>query len=281
MKNPRPTCPNAACPNHRHPPRDFYRKNGYRRTQHNHQPVPRYQCRQCGKNFCATQTKPGRQQHRPDLNPQVFRLAVSGVSMRRMLALLGCSKRTLARKIGHLARQAQVHHAAHLAEVKTAYAMMDELETFIHARYKQVAVPMVVRVKTGEILAFGLARIPSSMRKGIEDNRWVINDRTRVVPRVLLDCGPALKAGATLATDGDWNYPKWISKALPGVAHRKLKSPSAPDYDPLFAINLTFAKMRNDLARLARKTWTTSKSIQGLENHLWLYVAWVNGYGLK
>jgi IS1 family transposase len=55
----------------------------------------------------------------------------------------------------------------------------------------------------------------------------------------------------------------------------------ADERDPLFAINLTFAKMRNDLARLGRKTWTTSKSLQGLERHLWLWVAWTNGYDLK
>lgn len=39
--------------------------------------------------------------------------------------------------------------------------------------------------------------------------------------------------------------------------------------------------MRNDLARLGRKTWTTTKSLKGLEDHLWLWVAWTNGHLLK
>lgn len=51
--------------------------------------------------------------------------------------------------------------------------------------------------------------------------------------------------------------------------------------DPLFAINLLHAKIRNDLARFARKTWTTTKSIEGLRKHLWIYVAWTNGYEIK
>ena len=48
-----------------------------------------------------------------------------------------------------------------------------------------------------------------------------------------------------------------------------------------FAINNTFAKMRHDMNRLARKTWSTTKAIHGLENHIWLYVAWINKYKVK
>lgn len=282
MRNPRPICPNQACVNHTKPPADFYRKKGYRHPKHNHQPVPVYQCKACGKKFCATQVKPIEGQHRPDLNQRIFEMAVSGTSGRRMATLLGCSQNTILRKIEHLAEQARLHHTKRLAQVQTSFVMMDELETFVHARWKQLSVPVVVRPKTGEILAFGVARIPSSMAKGIQGNKWVINDRPQVVPHVLTMVVPCLKANATLATDGDSNYPKWVAKYLPGVKHTRQKTPVGnTDYDPLFAVNVLFAKLRNDLARLGRKSWTTTKSIQGLENHLWLYVAWVNGYRLK
>lgn len=33
--------------------------------------------------------------------------------------------------------------------------------------------------------------------------------------------------------------------------------------------------------RLARKTWSTTKAIHGLENHVWLYIAWNNNYKIK
>lgn len=282
MRNPRPTCPNPACVNHTKPPADFYRKKGYRRPKHNHQPVPRYQCKACGKQFCATLVKPIQGQHKPELNRRIFEMAVSGTSGRRMAQLLHCSQNTVLRKIELLAEQAREHHRKRLAQTQTAFVMMDELETFVHARWKQLSVAVVVRPKTGEILAFGVARIPSSMAKGIQGNRWVINDRPQVVPTVLATVSPCLKPGATLATDGDSNYPKWVARYLPGVKHTKQKTPTGnTDYDPLFAVNVLFAKMRNDLARLGRKSWTTTKTIQGLENHLWLYVAWVNGYRLR
>lgn len=282
MRNPRPTCPNPACENHQAPAPGFYRKKGYRRPKHNHQPVPRYQCKACGRKFCATRVKPIAGQHRPELNRRLLELAVSGVSGRRMAQLLGCSRDTVLRKVEHLASQAREHHARRLGEVRTSFVMMDELETFTHARWKQVSVPVVVRPKTGEILAFGVARIPSSMAKGIQFNRWVVNERPQVVPRVLATVAPCLKPGAALATDGDGSYPKWVGRALPGVRHKRQKTPIGnTDYDPLFAVNVLFAKMRNDLARLGRKTWTTTKTMEGLENHLWLYVAWVNKYPLR
>ncbi len=39
--------------------------------------------------------------------------------------------------------------------------MVDEMETFLHARPKALSVPMIVRVKTGEILGFAVAKMPA------------------------------------------------------------------------------------------------------------------------
>jgi len=240
--------------------------------------VPRYQCKACDRYFCATQAKAIRGQHRPDLNQQVFKLAVSGVSMRRMVALLECSPRTVAKKISHLAEQSKVHHAERMKVLRTTCVMIDEMETFMHSRYKQLSVPMVVRVKTGEVLGFGVARKPCNQPRGQIKYKWTADDRPQEFHQMLRAIEPALTPGCTVITDGHPSYGKWLGKGLANYQHKQLQSPSTPGYDPLFAINLTFAKMRNDLARLGRKTWTTTKTIKGLEEHLWLWVAWTNGY---
>lgn len=279
MKPQRPVCPDWACINHENPPAGFYRKRGYRVAKHNHQPIPRYQCKACLKYFCATQTKPIRGQHRPELNHQIFKLAVSGVTMNRMVKLLGCSERTVALKISHLAHQARLHHQEHMKTMKTSYVMVDELETFMHSRYKQLSVVMAVRVKTGEVLGFGVARKPSNQERGWKKYNWVHDDRPLEFHRVLKGLNPHFHSGVTIATDLHPSYPKWLNKALQvPYTHKQVKSPNTPGYDPLFAINVSFAKMRNDLARLGRKTWTTTKTIKGLTDHLWLWVAWTNGY---
>lgn len=313
MRNPRATCPSPDCEHWRDPdaktkqplpPVSFYIKKGYRRPKHNHQPVPVYQCRACGKKFSATQVKPIRNQKRPDLNRKIFALAVSGATVRRISILLDCDRDTVLRKVEYLAAEAKKHHAKAMEQLAkdggTAYVMFDELETFVHARHKQLSVPVAIRVKTGHILALGVARMPSSMKLGGAGvhplppggTNWTFNDRPKVVPGVFAQLAPVLKPEATIATDGEASYPKWIRHALPRVRHVVAQSPKEnslgrakkratgepKENDPLFAINVLFAKARNDLARLGRKTWTTTKSKKALENHLWLWVAWVNGY---
>jgi hypothetical protein len=81
------------------------------------------------------------------------------------------------------------------------------------------------------------------------------------------------------------NYPKWITAIVPhakleSIKGIKKKQPvgTPKEYDELFAINNTFARMRHDMNRLAPKTWSTSKAIHGPEKHLWLYVEWNNKY---
>lgn len=134
MKNPKPRCPNPACPNHLRPVRGFYAKDGFRVTAHDSQRVPRYRCRDCGRRFSASVEKPTRWQHHPELNRKVLALAASGVSLRRMERLLGCSKTTLRHQVEYPAREAEKTHVAFLATVQTGYVMFDELETFVHSK---------------------------------------------------------------------------------------------------------------------------------------------------
>ena len=47
-------------------------------------------------------------------------------------------------------------------------------------------------------------------------------------------------------------------------------------FDPLFTINQTLAMLRAKINRLFRRTWNTTKKIEGLENHLHIYVHYHN-----
>lgn len=159
--------------------------------------------------------------------------------------------------------------------------MVDELETFLHSRYKQLSVIVAIRVKTGEVMGFSVARKPSNQERGWVKYGWNVDQRPVEFRKVIAAIAPSLKFGATIATDSHPSYAKWLGQVLTQpYTHYKTKSAVGPGYDPLFAINVAFAKMRNDLARLGRKTWTTTKTIKSLTDHLWLWVAWTNGYRL-
>lgn len=40
-------------------------------------------------------------------------------------------------------------------------------------------------------------------------------------------------------------------------------------------------RLQTKVNQLAKKTWLITKAIHGLENHIWLYIAWNNKYKIK
>lgn len=219
-------CPNPACVHHRAPPAGFARKNGHRITQRGN--VARLQCRACGTTWSAPSRHRRTRQHRPELNRRVFELAVSGMTMRRMARILRCSPTTVERKLAYLAQESWRAHQNALAKIRTAHILMDDLETFIHARWRQVSVCVVIRARTGQILALDVARHPSTMKdhKKGDDKPWADDDRPHIVPNLLAGVAPFLRPGATITTDGQPSYPPWIAQSLPGVTHRVVVNPS-------------------------------------------------------
>lgn len=284
-------CPNSDCPNHRERESGFYIKKGYRRTSHNGQKVPRYQCKSCLKYFSATSTKRIQGQHRPELNRDIFRMAVSGVTYTRIAKLLGCSETTVARKVKTLAEQAKDLHASYLANTETSLVMIDMLHTFLHSRHKPIGIIMSIRVKTREVISFSVCKI-IGRKIGKDEYEWTVSDQGQAFQDMLRPVRFVLADQGTIVTDGHTSYPQFLREGMGAnddepakpYTHEVAKSPTKSrerEYDPLFAINHTLAQMRNDMARLHRKTWTTTKTMQGLEQHLWLWVAWKNGYELK
>jgi transposase-like protein len=271
----------------------WFSKIGYYVPKGTGMKTPRFKCKACGKAFSSRTDKPNAYQKMPELNKQLFGLLVSGVSLRRAAGLLSVQYRTILLHFDYLAAAAEKQHAKFLRTVKTEFVQLDELETFIHARPCCVSVPMAVRVKTGEILGFAVAKMPAKGKLaaiGYSKYQWDIDERPAKFQAMLSSFSASLKNSITFRTDSNPAYAGWIAAVVPNANHEKVKGKggnkklpagSPKGYDELFAINNTFARMRHDMNRLARKTWSTTKAISGLEKHLWLYVAWNNGYKLK
>jgi hypothetical protein len=71
-----------------------------------------------------------------------------------------------------------------------------------------------------------------------------------------------------------------VSRRCPDGNSRipKTKTDRKNKNDALFTLNYTAAKLRNDLSRLGRKNWVTTKKISRLQAHLNLYLAWNHRY---
>ena len=286
MFTPPPYCPNPAC--HPTPGPGWYAKKGYYRTQYNRQPVPRYRCKTCGKWFGSHTFLATYRQHRPDANRLIGELLCSGVTMRRTAKVVRVHRRTVVRKLKFLAQRARLAHQAALTTGKfhTTYVQFDEMETYEESKLKPLSIALAVRGKNGQVLSAKVAtmnchgRMAATSVHKYQGRRP--DTRKQAALAALADVAAVSKPSMTVVTDQKKAYPNLIKTALPHavhVAHPSRRLPAnSKQKDPLFWLNVTCAKLRADLARLSRRTWSASKKPECLQDALDLYIAYSNGY---
>lgn len=266
---------------------DYYIKRGYYRPRsNNYQPIPRYECKLCGRTFSRKTESASYRQHKPQLNNQVWQWYCSGTTQRRMAKVIGVNRKTIVRKFLFMAKLAREEHMRRInsGHIKTTYVQFDEMETYEHTKLKPLSIALAVRVKTGEIIDAKVAsmnchgHMANASRKKYgwrEDNR---NVACQDVLNIVKKCA---KTELTVATDAKRAYITYIRNILPEAAHIQIKGRNDKNNGKkIFTLNYTCAKIRNDLSRMARKTWVTTKTMWALQAHLDLYIAFNNGYNL-
>ena len=179
-----------------------------------------FQCKTCGKSFSTSTTKATYKQHKPDVNEELFKLLVSGVSLRRCGEILDIQYSTVIEKFAYLAEQAKKAHFKHMLSLETSYVQVDELETFLHARAKALSVPMVGRVKTGEILNFAVAKMPAKGKLasiGQQIYNWTVDERSVKFQFMLVQLQNCFKPTITFKCDSNSSYKKWIANQIPNA----------------------------------------------------------------
>lgn len=270
----------------------WYIKKGYFKTKHNGQPVPRYECKICKKCFSSHSLLPNKGHKKPKLNLAVFRLYVSGMTQRRIALVLGVNRKTVASKFLYLARQSRTIHDELIKTTKmlTTHVQFDEMETHEHTSYKPLSIALAVRSKTGEILE---ARVSEMAYHGKTEkrafNKYGYRPDMRHVARedVLRVLNSVMYIGGSIVTDGHPAYMSAMKQFAPNCMHVPVNNASKGiskvrrnTNDALWRVNHVSAKIRNDLSRMSRKTWTTTKKMWALQAHLDLYIAFNNKYVL-
>lgn len=266
-----------------HPNGGPFRKRGKHRTSDG-RVLQRYQCKDCGKTFTNASSDPGRLQRR-NINRELFGLICSGATIRRSARLLGVAVNTVRHRMDWLAERAREAHLAALRDgsLATAHVMFDEMETFLHSRSQPLSIALVVRAKTGQILSAQVGRIPAKGRLAAKGRArgWTVNHGPATRAAALVEASPSIVSEATVSCDGYPSYPAEITRALQGlrvIVDAKPARMADQGRDPLFRLNHVCAKIRADVACMARDTWTTTKSIRHLQGRLDIYIAWNNGY---
>ncbi len=263
----------------------FFRANDSRH-------IRRFKCRICGLSFSqSTGTARYRQKKRRIITP-LYRMMASTVSQRRAARLLGVDKKTVVRYFRFIARQCSERELRRLNVYKQhpiSKVQFDDLETSEHSKLKPLSVALAVDPSTRKILGFHVSRMPArGLQAKIALRKYGkrSDERRKGWGSLFRDLRPLVRGDAEFLSDQNPHYPFFIKKYFPLSRHETTPGGRGAVtgqgelkqlvYDPLFALNHTFAMMRANMNRLLRRTWCTTKTIQGLRDHLAIYVDYHN-----
>lgn len=253
--------------------------------------IPRYRCAACKKCFSSATFSPRFGQKKRRINATLEALLCSGVSQRRTALILGVNPKTVVFRSRFLAQEARrervealAHHQGSLKEVQ-----FDDLETSEHTKCKPLSVALAVDPRTRKILSFQVSRMPAKGRLArIARKKYGHrpDERKRGWEALFQDLRQIVDPMAAFCSDENPFYPAFVQKHFPRASHKRVPGGRAAIagqgelkkkvFDPLFALNHTCAMLRANLNRLIRRTWCTTKTIQGLQDHLEIYVRFHN-----
>jgi hypothetical protein len=167
----------------------------------------------------------------------------------------------------------------------------DDLETSEHSKCKPLSVAIAVEPKTRKILSFHVSRMPAKGHLApIARKKYGprFDERPSGWRRMMEDLEPIVCPSdrTMLVSDENPHYPRFVKRYFPKAQHcptpgrrgciagqGELKKIG---FDPLFSLNHSCAMLRANLNRLFRRTWCTTKTREGLLDHLAIYVNFHN-----
>ena len=255
-----------------------------------HVKVTQYRCFKCNVLWTDKTDNLEKYQKLRSINKTLRPILVSCVSMRRAAMLHGVDRKTIARRVRYWAEKSKLLlEESRAKNLQTKEIYIDELITFEHTRCKPVAVCMAVS-KERKVLAFAASPMPAigqNLKKiALKKYGPRPNLRRKGVKTCLSAMSKHINPATVFKSDEETSYGSLIRGQFPMNKHLTFRSKRAViagqgelkdnSYDPLFSINHTFAMLRANLARLARRTWVTTKKIERLEDFLMIYAAFHN-----
>ncbi len=286
------SCTNTACEKFEDGSirRDWIVHFGFYRRHCDSKYIQRFRCKVCGKTFSNQTFNPTYRQHRPEINSLVRTTICSKMSLRRIAKGLKINRKTVVRKFKYLAQVARLNQERRIAKLKDVdLVQMDEMETFEHSKCKPLSIALavvpgtriIIGARASEMPAKGLLASISLKKYGPRKD-----DRKREFQVVLATMRLVTKKDLWVVSDKKSVYPKWIREVLPEAIHFRTKGRRGcvagygemkeGGRDPLFYLNHTAATIRDNLARMLRRTWCGSKKIVFLQEALDLHTDFHN-----
>jgi len=254
--------------------------------------IQRFYCRLCGSYFSKATFDPRFGQKVRRENPMLFKLFSSGVSQRRAAVILNLNRKTVVRRFRFFAEQARLELQGTLTEFKVSplsEVQFDDLETSEHTKCKPLSVALAVDPKTRKILDFQVSRMPAKgplAKLALKKYGKRRDERPVGWLKLLHAIKPYVSEQATFTSDENPHYPRHLRHHFPHSSHIQIKGGRGAvvgqgelkklKFDPIFSLNHTCAMLRANMNRLFRRTWCTTKTVQGLIDHLSIYALYHN-----
>jgi len=257
-------------------------RTGFFKRKSDRKLIQRFKCFTCRRTFSSASFDPCFRQHKRQFNQKIFELFASTSSQRRMAYLLRLNRKTIKRKFLFLGLRAGEQLRLFNRNFAPAETIeFDDLETFEHTKCKPLSVTLAVEAQTRRILGFAVSRMPAKgtlahiARKKYGPR---LDERPQGRAKLFTQLQDLVHANAVIRSDQNPHYPADVAKFFPQALHLTVKGKRGAisgqgelkkvKFDPLFSLNHTCAQLRADMSRLIRRTWCTTKLVQGLELHL-------------
>lgn len=252
--------------------------------------INRYRCRYCRKTFSDQTTDSTYRQVKSKINPNIRALMCSKVSLRRIAILLNIDRKTVHRRLVSFAAEARLNQSKRLSKLRGVdLIQMDEMETFEHTKCKPLSIALAVIPGKRTILGAFVTRMPSKGSLAAISKRkygFRPDDRKIGFQSLLWSIKTTLSETPWIITDRKPTYSAWIKQVFPKSVHFRVKGRRGcivgygemkkAVFDPLFYLNHTAAMLRDNIARLLRKTWCTTKLSKYLQDALDVYIDFHN-----
>jgi len=256
--------------------------------------IQRYFCMKCRRAFSSGTSLSCYRQKKRKLNHRLLLLLVSGVSQRRAAEILHVNRKTVARKLRFLAEQSRQKQRQWIRGFEgrpISSVQFDDLETSEHTKCKPLSVAIAVEPKSRKILGFQVSSMPAKghlARPALKKYGPRADQRAQGWQALFSSLKPIVTPDAQWLSDENPHYRRHLKRCHPDAIH--LTTPGRRGcvvgqgelkkigFDPLFSLNHTCAMLRANLNRLFRRTWCTTKTKQGLIDHLSIYVHYHNRF---
>ena len=248
--------------------------------------IKRYRCKHCGKGCSDSTFHFTYKQKKPWINKPLFEKLTSAISERRSARELTVNQKTVVRRILWMGFTAK-RTLTLLNEVRPPLSLLqfDEMETFEHTKCKPLSIPIAVDPLTRWIVAYGVAKMPAKgMLAEISRKKYGprVDERSFVRGQLFDELSNFVQPTVKIYSDMNPHYKSEVKSHFPDSEHITYKGRRGCVvgygelkeglFDPLFTLNHTCAMVRDNIKRLARRTWCTTKKPKRLDLYLALYV---------